>query len=172
VASGALALVLGVACAAQSGQVTPTPITRVAPTPVPSIAVPTPLATRTAVPTATAVPSPTPVPVLPMRISAQLDPPTPRAGSEFVLRLTVTNDGDRAARGVYVATSGPWDRWTILQITPAASFARDAAGWRIIAALEVPPHDSGSIEVHVRADAPSEDQLTFAVREAEVGELR
>jgi hypothetical protein len=166
---GALVLLcVGAACSARSAPSTPTPITRAAPTPVPSVTLPP---TPTALPTATAVPTPTVLPSLALRIAAQLDPPTPRAGSEFVVRLTVSNDGDRAAHGVYIATSGPWDRWTVLQITPAASLARDAAGWRIISALEVPAHDTGTIEVHVLADSPSEDQLTFAVREAEVGEL-
>jgi hypothetical protein len=107
-----------------------------------------------------------------MRITAQLDPPTPRAGSEFVLRLMIANDGDRAAQGVYIATSGPWDRWTLLDITPGANLSRDAAGWRIISSAPIPPHDTGTVEIHIRADAPTEDQLTFAVREAESGELR
>ena len=50
-------------------------------------------------------------------------------------------------------------------------FARDAAGWHISSAIDIPPQQSREIEVRIRADAPSEDQLTFAVREAESGEL-
>jgi hypothetical protein len=106
-----------------------------------------------------------------MRISAQLDPPTPRAGVEFLLRLTVANDGDRLARGVYIATSGPWDRWTVLEIQPAGTFSRDAAGWHIVSPLQVPPRDARPLEIRVRADDPTQEQLTFAVREAEPGEL-
>ena len=126
-----------------------------------------PVATATA-PSATA----TPAAVLPLRIAAQLDPPVPHAGMEFVLQLTISNDGARPSRGVYIATSGPWDRWTVLEITPAANLARDAAGWRIVSDLAIPPRETRTIEVHLRADAASEDQLTFAVREAEQDELR
>ena len=108
-----------------------------------------------------------------MRISAQLDPPTPRAGVEFNLRLTVANDdGTRTAHGIYVATSGPWERWTVMEITPSGTFARDAAGWRLISSVQIPPHDARNVDVRVRADEPSEEQLTFAVREAEPGELQ
>jgi hypothetical protein len=110
---------------------------------------------------------------VPLRIAAQLEPPAPRAGAEFTLRLSVTNDGDRAARGVYIATSGPWERWTVLEVLPEGWFARDAAGWHIVSPVEVPPRGAGSLEleVRVRADEPAEEQLTFAVREAEPGEL-
>jgi hypothetical protein len=50
-------------------------------------------------------------------------------------------------------------------------FARDAAGWHLSSAIDIPPQQAREIEVRIRADAPSEDQLTFAVREAEPGEL-
>jgi hypothetical protein len=89
--------------------------------------------------------------------------PEAEGRARFIAEFLVQN----GARGVYLATSGPWDRWTILGIEPAASLARDAAGWRIISDLQIPPHDSRSIDLHIRADTPSEDQLTFAVREVE-----
>jgi hypothetical protein len=108
---------------------------------------------------------------LPLRINAQLDPPTPRAGDEFVLALSVTNDGTRPAHGVYIATSGPWDRWTVLGVEPDGSFDRDAAGWHVISSVDVPPAETRTILVHIRADEPAQEQLTFAVREAEPGEL-
>jgi len=50
-------------------------------------------------------------------------------------------------------------------------FARDAAGWHIGSPIDIPFLQSCELEVRIRADAPSEDQLTFAVREAEPGEL-
>jgi hypothetical protein len=108
-----------------------------------------------------------------MQISAELDPPTPHAGEEFVVALNVTNTGDRAARGIYIATSGPWDTWTVLGVEPNGTFDRDANGngWHIISNEEVPTGETRTVLVHVRADEPSQQQLTFAVREAEPGEL-
>jgi hypothetical protein len=138
----------------------------VLPLPVPASPLPTP----SPVPP-TPVPSPTAVPPVPLRISAQLDPPTPRAGTDFVLRLMISNDGERIAHGVFIATSGPWERWTVLEVVPG-TFARDAAGWRIVSPIDIPPKETRPVEVRIRADAPSEEQLTFAVREAEPGELR
>lgn len=167
----------------QSAQAQPTAVSQATATPAPMAAAPrvegmaSPTATaRPAMPSPTATASPvppTPVLVFPMRISAHLDPPTPRAGVEFTVRLIVANDDNvRSARGVYVATSGPWDRWTVLEISPGGIFARDAAGWHLISAIVIPPHDVRAIDLLVRADEPSEEQLTFAVREAEPAELQ
>jgi hypothetical protein len=142
------------------------PATRVLPSPSVALPSPTPLLL-----TPTPIPPATPVPVLPLRISAELDPPTPHAGEEFVLVLKIANDGPRPARGVYVATSGPWDRWTVLDVQPSGSFERDAAGWHVVSVIEIPPGEERSVEVHIRADEPAQEQLTFAVREAEPGEL-
>jgi hypothetical protein len=100
-----------------------------------------------------------------------LDPPTPHAGEEFVLGLTISNDGSRVAHGLYIATSGPWNRWTVLDIQPSGTFSRDAEGWHIVSPIEVPPGQSRALDVHVRADEASQEQLTFAVREAQPGEL-
>jgi hypothetical protein len=88
-----------------------------------------------------------------------------------VLALSVTNDGSRPAHGVYIATSGPWDRWTVLGVEPNGSFARDAEGWHIISNEDVPVSETRTVLVHVRSDEPSQEQLTFAVREAEPDEL-
>ena len=141
------------------------------PTVAPS-ATPRPTAPPTPTRTATPLPSTaTPIPTLPLRITAQLDPPTPHAGEEFVLALTIANEGKRSAMGVFIATSGPWDRWTVLDIEPSGTFARDAAGWHVVSGIEVPAGDSRTLEVHVRANEPAQEQLTFAVREAEAGEV-
>ena len=107
-----------------------------------------------------------------MQISAELQPPTPHAGEEFVVALNITNDGERPAHGVYIATSGPWDRWTVLDVQPSGALTRDATGWHLISPIEIPPHETETLQVQVRADEASEEQLTFAVREAEAGEIQ
>jgi hypothetical protein len=164
---GGLAQLPGVAARAATPGRTPSPLAD------------TPTATRPATATSTPRPAtPTPLPAtptpparLPLTLQAQLDPPTPRAGDEFVVALSITNDGERAARGVYLATTGPWDRWTVLGVEPAGTFDRDAAGWHIISPIDIPPHETRTLEVHVRAEEPTEEQLTFAVREADPSEL-
>jgi hypothetical protein len=118
---------------------------------------------------AAAVPSP--IPPLSLRIAARVDPPTPSVGTEFVIQLAVTNAGDRPAHGLYIATSGPWDRYSVLDVQPDGAFGRDAAGWHIVSPVEVPPGATRTVEVRARAEQPSDEQLTFAVREAEPGDL-
>lgn len=83
----------------------------------------------------------------------------------------IVNDGDRPSHGVYIATSGPWERWTVLDVQPTGVFARDAAGWHIVSSIDIAPAMTRTLELHIRADEPAQEQLTFAVREAERGEL-
>jgi hypothetical protein len=106
-----------------------------------------------------------------LHVSALLDPPSPTAGQDFTLALTIGNDGDRPAEGVYVATTGPWEQWTVLGIEPSGSFDQDAAGWHLVSDVQIPPGETRTIQVHVRADNPAQEQLTFAVREADASEL-
>ena len=181
-ARGALALVLGALAAAgctAPAQALPPAETVTATlasatsTPTVMLPTPTPMPTATLVPTPTPVPpTATPIPPLMLNISAQLDPPAPHAGENFTLALTIGNSGDRPAEGVYVATTGPWDQWTVLGIEPSGTFDQDAAGWHLISDIEVPPGENRTIQVHVRAEEPAQQQLTFAVREAAPSELR
>ena len=151
---------------------TPTPglpATALPVTALPATALP---ATASATPTLTPPPPTlTPVARLPLSIRAELDPPTPRAGEEFVVALSITDNGGRPARGIYVATTGPWDRWTVLQVQPSGTFARDETGWHILSPIEIQPDETRTLEVHVRADEATEEELTFAVREAEPDEI-
>jgi hypothetical protein len=152
----------------------PTPTFVPTPLPAARTLTPLPLPTATRVPTTTPVPptpTPTPIPPLALSISALLDPPTPRAGDAFTLALTIRNGGDRPAEGVYVATTGPWDQWTVTGIEPSGTFDKDDSGWHLISDIEVPPGESRTLQVHLRADQPAQEQLTFAVREAAPGEL-
>ena len=107
-----------------------------------------------------------------MHIVASVDPPLPNVGTEFVLHLAVTNNGHQPVHGLYIATSGPWDSYTVLSIEPSGTFGRDANGWHIVSPVQVGPGQMRTIDVHVRADQPSDEQLTFAVREAEPGDLQ
>src|SRR5919206_444912 len=70
---------------------------------------------------------------------------------------------------IYVATTGPWDRWTVLSVEPAGIFAPDTSGggWHIVSPLQIAPLDTGEVQVHVRAEEASQEQLRFAVREAQ-----
>ena len=89
-----------------------------------------------------------------------------------MLHLAITNSGGRAAEGIYIATSGPWERYTVLGVQPQGQFGRDAAGWHIVSPVRVAPGATQTIDVHARADTPTDEQeLTFAVREADPGDF-
>jgi len=181
---GALALLIA-GCSATTAQSLPTlPPGSSTPTAASSTATPAaaPATSTAALPSPTPLPTAalastpppstaTPVPAIPLHLSALLDPSTPHAGENFTVALTVANDGDRAARGVYIATSGPWDHWTVLGVEPSGAFDKDAVGWHVISNLDVPPGETRTIQLHVRAEQPAQEQVTFAVREAAPTEL-
>jgi hypothetical protein len=110
-------------------------------------------------------------PRVPLRLGVSLDPPTPQVGQTFTLSLAITNEGSRATDGVFVSTSGPWDRYTVLAMRPTGTFGRDASGWHFISPLHVAAGDSQTLQIDARADEPSDEQLTFAVREIDPGEV-
>lgn len=110
-------------------------------------------------------------PRVPLRLSVNLDPPTPEVGQIFTLSLAITNEGSRPTDGVFVSTSGPWDRYTVLNIRPTGTFGRDASGWHVVGPLHVAAGDTQTLQIDARADEPSDEELTFAVRETDPGEV-
>jgi hypothetical protein len=121
-------------------------------------------------PTPAVTSTPTPLPVVPLRIGVELEPAEPASGTEFSLLLHITNAGERLARGVYVATSGPWDRFDVVAIQPAGRLTRDPTGWHIVSPLQLAPGATETLEIRARSEGPSDDRVTFAVREAEADE--
>jgi hypothetical protein len=107
---------------------------------------------------------------VPLRIDVELEPAEPASGTEFSLLLHITNAGERLARGVYVATSGPWDRFDIIAIQPDGRLTRDPTGWHIVSPIQLAPGATETLEIRARAEGPSDDRVTFAVREAEADE--
>jgi hypothetical protein len=180
-----LALVVLTACG-QGQRSVPQPGENVAPAAVasPSLAAAVSLASPSPSPVAVAavtVASPSPRALqaspsaqrvrVPLRLSVALDPTTPTVGQTFTLTLAITNAGTRPAEGVYISTSGPWDRYTVLSVRPSGAFVRDATGWHFGSPLRVGPGETQSLTVEVRPEQQSDEQLNFAVREADPGEL-
>jgi hypothetical protein len=104
-------------------------------------------------------------------LGVTLEPPNPAVGQTFTLSLAISNDGTRPTEGVYVSTSGQWDRYTVISVRPVGAFVRDATGWHFGSPLRIGPGETQSLTVDARADEPSNEQLTFAVREADPEEL-
>jgi uncharacterized protein DUF11 len=108
---------------------------------------------------------------VPLRLAVSVDPSTPQVGQPFTLSLAISNEGTRPTVGVFVSTSGPWDRYTVLGIRPTGTFARDASGWHFLSALRVGPGETETLRIDARSDDPGDEQLTFAVRETDPGEV-
>jgi hypothetical protein len=66
---------------------------------------------------------------------------------------------------VDVATTGPWDRYTVLAVRPTGTFLRYATEWHLLSPISIDPGETATIELDLRTDEPSDEQLSFSVRE-------
>ncbi len=105
-------------------------------------------------------------PEVPLSLTVALGPSTPQVGQDFIISLHITNDGTRSADGIDVATAGPWDRYTVLAIKPTGAFLRYASGWHVLSPIAIAAGETATLDMRVRADEASDEQLTFSVREA------
>src|SRR5919197_2490155 len=125
---------------------------------------PSPSAVGKARPVSTRAPGPRTE--VPLSLSVELGPTAPRAGQDFTIVLHITNGGTRDADGVDVTTTGPWDRYNVVAIRPVGTFLRYASAWHLISPLAIAPGETATLEMQLRADEPSDEQLSFSVREA------
>jgi hypothetical protein len=108
---------------------------------------------------------PGPRPDVPLTLSVELGTQSPQVGQTFTIALHITNGGTRPADGVDVATTGPWDRYTVLAVRPTGTFLRYASDWHILSPLAIDAGETVTLELDLRTDQPSDEQLTFSVRE-------
>jgi Domain of unknown function DUF11 len=158
--AAALCGLLLVGCGRQSGRGgvfdsgTPQPATEAAAS---SVASPSPRAVSTR--------PPGPRAEVPLSLSVDLGTQAPQVGQTFTIALHVTNGGTRAADGVDVTTTGPWDRYTVLAVRPTGTFLRYASDWHVLSPIAIDPGETATIQLDLRSDQPSDEQLTFSVRE-------
>jgi hypothetical protein len=106
-----------------------------------------------------------PRPEVPLSLTVDLGTQTPQVGQTFTIALHITNGGTRSADGVDVTTTGPWDRYTVLAVRPTGTFLRYASDWHVLSPLAIDPGETATIQLELRTDEPSDEQLTFSVRE-------
>jgi len=159
--AGLMALAMLSACGSQAASPlfptsTPSPEARPSPAAAATDASPRPVSTRPSGPR----------PEVPLSVSVELGTPTPRVGQDFTISLRITNSGTRSADGVDVATAGPWDRYTVLSVKPTGAFLRYPSGWHVLSPIAIAAGETATLDIRLRADEPSDEQLTFSVREA------
>jgi hypothetical protein len=108
---------------------------------------------------------PGPRPEVPLSLSVELGTQSPQVGQTFTIALHITNGGTRAADGVDVTTTGPWDRYTVLAVRPTGTFLRYASNWHVLSPIAIDPGATATLELDLRTDEASDEQLSFSVRE-------
>lgn len=171
-----------VAAVAQAATALPTVAATVAPastaTRVPATVAPTATVRPTQAPTAVP-PSPTPlpptaVPVPPLTVEfiGRFNPRTLRVGQKLVVELTLENKGDRPIEGFRVFSSGPWDKYTIVNVMPGGQYEGGFLGWNFRTAMVVPPGEKRTLNIVAYPNEPGNHNFSFIPHEGETKNLR
>jgi hypothetical protein len=102
---------------------------------------------------------------VPLSLTVDLGSQSPQVGQTFTIALHISNGGNRPADGVDVTTTGPWDRYTVLAVRPTGTFLRYASDWHVLSPVSIDPGETTTLWLDLRSDEPSDEQLTFSVRE-------
>ena len=100
----------------------------------------------------------------PLALSVAFDPPIAHVGSPVVIKLGITNNLDRAVRGVEISARGAWENLTVLDVTPKARLERLANGWVVQSAAPIGPQETGFVYVTVSPNQEGDQPLTFVAQ--------
>lgn len=195
-ALGALALLgagLGATIATPAPTVAPVTAT---PPPVVLAGLQTHVAEATPYPTATSIPAPTatarptlaptavppspapqpptatPVPPLVVEFTGRFRPTLLRVGQKLVVELTLENKGERPIEGFSVFSTGPWDKYTIVNVMPGGQYEGGFLGWIFRTAMVVPPGEKRTLNIVAYPNEPGNHEFSFIPHEGEIKRLR
>lgn len=118
---------------------------------------PTPRPTATTVPpTATTVPAPT------VLFTGRFEPSLLRVGAKLVVELTLENKSDRQIEGIRIASSGPWDKYTIVNVMPGGRHESGfLGGHSFYTNMVIPPGQKRALNVVAYPNEPGSHDFTF-----------
>ncbi len=112
----------------------------------------------------TAVPSPTAKPQAALRIefTGQFQPNLLRVGNKLVVALTTKNLGGDTIHIDRIFTTGPWDKYTVVNVMPGKNFSCDFLGCNAwLGSLAVAPGKSITVNIIAYPNEPGSHQFSF-----------
>jgi hypothetical protein len=119
--------------------------------PVPPTATP-----RPPVPTATAAPPPVAV-----AFTGQFKPTLLHVGEKLVVELGIENKSDRPIEGVRIFSSGPWDKYTIVNVLPNGRFDIGFLGTNFYSGFTVAPGGRQTVSIVAYPNEPGSHEFSF-----------
>lgn len=158
----------------------------VAPTPIPtSLPTPTeaPPPTATVAPAAPAAPTPTaaaqqrpptapPAPDPAILFSGRFQPSLLRVGQKLVIELTMENKSPYALGGIRLFSNGPWDKYTVVSVTPNGRFESGLLGQNISLDMQILTGEKRTIIIVAYPNEPGNHEFTFIPYHATTQKLR
>lgn len=151
------------ATAIPTATVQPATAITVPPTPVPATAtaLPAPTVAPTAVPKA-APPTDAPTPSAPVvDFSGAFKPRLLKVGEKLVVELSIENKSDRPIEGLRIFSSGPWGKFTVVNVMPAGNFESGLLGYNIYSRMTVPPGQKRVVSIIAYPNEPGTHDFTF-----------
>lgn len=111
-------------------------------------------------------------PALTADLSVRVQPATVRVGQPVVVQLVITNLSGSTINGVWVETTGPWDKIANVDVSPNGTFARTTTGYVAQTAMLIPPGATRSVLLRIEPAVSGVQRFTFALRELNGDALR
>lgn len=128
--------------------------------------------TATPKPTATVAPTATPKPAaITVAFTGQFQPTILRVGEKLVVQLGLENKSSQELKGFRVFSTGPWDKYTIVNVMPAGSFDNGLFGTTFTAGMLVPAGEKRFLNIVAYPNEPGSHKFTFEARMPESGAL-
>jgi hypothetical protein len=151
---------------------TPSPVTQSTPAAIIAAAQPAPTSPAAAPPAArpapsTATPKPpeptaTPAPPpLAVGFTGQFKPTLLHVGEKLVVELTVQNKSDRPIEGLRIFSSGPWDKYTIVNVLPSGRFDIGFLGTNFYSGFAIPPGGKQAVSIVAYTNEPGSHEFSF-----------
>lgn len=153
---------------------TPAPIA-VEPTVAPAKPEPTLNRAAAARATSQAAPKPEPKPTeapLAVLFTGRFEPVTLRVGQKLVVELTLENKSEQQIEGVRIFSSGPWDKYTIVNVMPNGRHESGMLGHNFTTGMVFPPGVKRSVNIVAYPNEPGNHDFTFIPHHATTKQLR
>ena len=115
-------------------------------------------------PTVTPAPQPTATPRpsgQPIELTGVFSPPTVRVGERVVFELTLVNLSDRPIEGLRIFSTGPWEKFTLIDVGPGGLRQPGPLGWDFYSGLALAPGRSGQVRIVASPNEPGHHRFVF-----------
>lgn len=82
-------------------------------------------------------------------------------GEKLVVELTISNKSDRPIEGLRFFSSGPWGKFTVVNVTPNGRLESGLIGWNVYTSMSVPQGQTRTVSIVAYPNEPGNHEFSF-----------